>query len=124
MTYLELLRETEKNMESPGRVPPKTPKTPPQATFGGFGGTPSGTSQKIEGLPEAPNPVSPLTTADARAPLPAPRPVQRAYRVLVRMDLNEPARWVTMVTTDADAVSAFTSADRQFGADRVLALDS
>jgi hypothetical protein len=39
------------------------------------------------------------------------------------MDPDAPARWVTMVTTDSDPASAFASADRQFGAVRVLALD-
>lgn len=67
--------------------------------------------------------IPPVAVPEARAPIPEARPVQRAYRVLVRMDSNEPARWVTMVTTDADACSAFGSADRQFGAERVLALD-
>ena len=61
---------------------------------------------------------------EARAPLPTPRPAQRAYHVLLRMAPNEPARWVTMVTTDADTKSAFLSADRQFGGQRVLAVET
>ena len=59
-----------------------------------------------------------------RAPAPPPRPAQRAYHVLLRIDPNEPAHWVTMVTTDADTKSAFLSADRQFGGQRVLAVET
>lgn len=66
----------------------------------------------------------PSTAPEARAPRPTDHPVWRAYKVLVRTDPNEPARWVTMVTTDTDVVSLYTEADRQFGAAHVLALEA
>ncbi|AUB83761.1 hypothetical protein [Candidatus Thiodictyon syntrophicum] len=123
MSYLERLRATEKKSESPGWGTAKTDKTPLNATFGGFGGTPSGPFRKIEGLPEAPRQATPLPAADPAGPAPAPRPVQRAYRVLVRMAPHDPARWITLVTVATDLGSVFAEANEQFGPACVLALD-